>query len=250
MANGTAGGAPGARNHRGRSLGCLGWLLIVAGTAVLAVVAAIIGTWAALPTLVAPEDPDWEMTPPDPERSEEVQDALESALDQAQDEGFGEVRLSQEDLDLLLAWAMERWQPEDIPLEDRPRSRFRVEGGTVALEVVGQVPEDARRIPGRLRSEMAGLSLEVRPRAAGDALALTVEGAYMGRIPLPVGLAMGLLPHIPLDPDVGFLDPGRSEILVPLEPLAGVSALPEGVRLDQVTVEEGGLVLTFGSPAS
>lgn len=243
-ASGNAGAGVGIRGQRG-ALGCLGWILIVVGSLVVLFVASVITAWVMLPTLVAPEDPHWEMAEPDAHRADDIRAAMDSALGRAREEGRGEVRLSQADLNVLLAQALDRWQPEEVPVRDRPRLRFLVEDETVSLEAVGRVPEDARRIPGRLRGGLTELSLELRPRAAGDAMAMAVEGAHVGRIPLPVGLAMGLIPHIPLDPDVGFLDPARGEVLLPLEPLAGVPDLPEGVYLEALEPAAGELRLVF-----
>lgn len=243
---GPVGEAP--RGDRG-ALGCLGWGLVVAGVLVVMAVALVAGAWMALPRLVAPEDPDWEMAAPDADRAEEIREGMDAVVARAADEGRGEIHLSQEDLNVLLAQALDRWHPEGVPPEDRPRLRFLVEEGIVSLEAVGRVPQDARRIPGRLRGELTGLTLVLTPRAAGDAMAMGVDGAYVGRIPLPVGLAMGLLPHVPLDPDVGFLDPARGEIRIPLEPLAGVPELPPGVHLTALEPVDGSLRLEFARGA-
>lgn len=235
-----------AGGERG-SLGCLGWGLIVAGVLVVAGVGAFIALWLLLPTLVSPVDPDWEMAGPDPERTEEIRGELEEGMDRALIEGRAGAEVTQEDLNILLAQALERWQPPDVPPEHRPRLRFLVGDGAVTLEVVGPVSEDMRGVPGRLRGVMTGVALDLRPRAAGDALAMGVEGARVGRIPLPVGLAMNLVPHLPLDPEAAFLDPARGELRIPLEPLVGVPSLPEGVRLEDLEVVDGALLLEFAA---
>lgn len=227
------------------TLGCLGWGLVAAGAVVVLAVAVLIAGWILLPTLASPTDADWEMAEADPEHTEEIRERLEEGMDRALAEERHVVVLTEEDLNALLAQSLERWRPEDLPPEDRPRFRFRLEEGVVALDVVGPVPEDVGRVPGRLEGAHTGLSLDLRPRADGDVLALGVVGARLGRIPLPVGLAMGLLPHLPLDPEVAFLDPARGELRIPLEPLVGVPALPEGVHLRDLREVDGTLHLEF-----
>ncbi len=212
-------------------LGCLGAVILV----LIVVPIALVGIgWMMLPRVMAPADTEWVMVEPDAERGQDVRESLQAQLGT---EGRTTIELTEADLNQLLANAMAERFPD---ADGTPQARFRFDDDILYLDARIVVPEDAEGIPSRMRGEPTGIQLGLAPRALGDAVSLRVQEVRMGRIPLPVGFAMGLLAGTEAGAGIPFLDPESGELRLPL---AQLGPMAQGMTLHDLSVRGGSLRL-------
>ncbi len=237
-------------------LGCFGCLGIMVIALVFMPVVLVGGAWLMLPTLVSPADSEWTMPEPDPVRTQEVQERIQGSRVQLQDEGRTTLEVSEEELTLILAQGLVEMRDrrtqgspgEDMGLDEEElartaegtRGRVQIDGGSVHLDLVMDIPAQATGLPSRLRGETTGLRLSFRPRAAENGVALRVEDARIGRVPVPVNLALGLLRRTSGGQESRFLDPQTGEIWIPVREIGD---LPDDARIDGIQAEQGRMVL-------
>jgi hypothetical protein len=237
-------------------LGCFGCLGAIVILLVVMPVVLVGGAWLMLPTLVSPADSEWSMPDPDPVRTQEVQERVQDSRMQLQDEGRTTLEVSEEELTLILAQGLAEMRgrgtqgspAEDMELGEEElartaegtRGRVQIEGGVVHLDLVMDIPAQATGLPARLRGETTGLRLSFQPRAAGSGLALRVEDARIGRVPVPVNLALGLLRRTSGGQESRFLDPQTGEIWIPVREIGD---LPDDARIDGIQADQGRMVL-------
>ncbi len=221
--------------------GCLG----CAGIAVIALIMVPIlffaGLWVMLPRIIAPEDTEWAMVEVDPAHTAEIREGLQEEVERLESGERMEIELTEYDLNQLLAAALaeRETEPRDGP---DPQARFRIGDGVLYLDAMVVIPETLEGVPGRLRGQPTGMQLGLAPRAAGEYVAMRVREVRLGRIPIPVDFALGMLAGSEDAEEIPFLDPATGELRLSLARLGGFA---EGMRAESLTVGDGVLRLTL-----
>lgn len=230
--------------------GCLG----CAGVAVILLVgipiAMVVAGWFFLPRLVEPADTEWAMVDASPAEAREIQESFETEISSMEPGDRTTLEVSEDELNQMLALALERAEegpggPDaeshpEVPEFRGPEGRFLVGRDaerSLRLDLRIIVPEDVPGVLGRLAGRPAGLELHLHPRAVGDAIAVRVDEARLGRVPLPVELALRILSGTDLGREAGFIHPGTGELRLPLRQVG------EGMIAEDLTVEDGFLLL-------
>ncbi len=242
---------PPPRSGSGKGwFGCLG----CAGVAVILLVgipiAMVVAGWFFLPRLVEPADTEWAMVEASPTEVRELQESLETQVSSMEPGDRTTLEVSEAELNQMLASALERAEEgpggrgtemgPEVPEFRGPEGRFLVgrdADRSLRLDLRIIVPEDIPGVLGRLAGRPAGLELHLHPRAVGDAIAVRVDEARLGRVPLPVELALRILSGTELGREAGFIHPGTGELRLPLRQVG------EGMIAEELTVEEGFLLL-------
>lgn len=228
-------------------LGCAGVAVILLVGIPIAMVAA---GWFFLPRLVEPADTEWAMVDASPTEAREIQESFETEISSMEPGDRTTLEVSEDELNQMLALALERAEEgqggqgaqtgPEVPEFRGPEGRFLVgrdADRSLRLDLRIIVPEDVPGVLGRLAGRPAGLELLLHPRAAGDAIAVRVDEARLGRVPLPVDLALRILSGTDMGREAGFIHPGTGEIRLPLRQVG------EGMIAEDLTVEEGFLLL-------
>ncbi len=250
-------GAPGHGGGGGKGLcGCLGCFGVILFAVIVIPVVLAGGAWLMLPTIMSPADTEWQMVQVDPATTQQVEERIQGSMARLNQEGSTTLELTEDELNQILAQGIRELRAQQQALARDPdagveeeemaraaedtRGRFVIENGVVRLDMVVDIPEQVTGLPGRLRGQTTGMELSLRPRAAGSVVALRVESARIGRIPVPVNMALGLLQRMPVAHEIRWMDPQTREIRVPLEELGN---LPQGVNVDRIEAEAGRLVM-------
>lgn len=236
--------------------GCLGCFGVILVAVIVIPVVLLGGAWLMLPTIVSPADTEWTMVQADPASTQAVEERLQGSLSRLNQEGSTTLELTQEELNQILAQAIQEMRSRHAAQAQEAgageeeeemaraaagtRGRFVIEEGVVRLDMVVDIPQEVAGIPGRLRGQTTGMELALRPRAAGSTVALGVEGARIGRVPVPVNMALGLLQRTPAAHEIQWMDPETREIRIPVQEMGD---LPQGVTVDRIQAEGGRLVM-------
>lgn len=238
--------------------GCVGCLGVTVILLVVMPVVLIGGAWLMLPRLVSPQASEWSMPVPDPVRTQEVRERVQASRFQLESQGRTTVEVSEEELNLILAQGLDEMREgrseavrgEDVGLDEGElartaegtRGRVRIDGGLVHLDLVLDLHPEATGFPSRLRGETTGLRLSFRPRPTGSGVALAVDEARIGRVPVPVNFVLGLIRRTSSGRESRFLDPQTGEIWIPVREIGN---LPDDAQIDRIEAEDRRLVLEF-----
>lgn len=247
---GTGGGSGGGGGSKKGIFGCLGCLgiafvvFIVLPTILLAV------GWMNMHRLAAPSDTDWAMVEPTEEEIEEIEGRVEAATSGFETEGSMSLRLTERDLNVLMARALaEQRTVTDDGVEFRPQARVRIVGDQLLMDAMLHIPEDARGVPGPLRGHPIGMELGLRPRVDAGDLVLGIEDVRLGRIPIPVMTLLGILQGMAQEGgdeiQADFIDPETGDIRIPAEEL---SHGDRTFRIDDLRLGDGALYLELSQP--